>query len=111
MVVTLEFDRLRTATGTPERDRLDILGLDCDGRLVVAELKRDIAPTTPQPGALRAATGRRLARRLQGPWRPLRRATAPSPHLNRRRPRTVKGETLGARAASDIAAKSWATHA
>ncbi len=55
MVVTLEFDRWRTAAGAPERDRLDVLGLDRDGRLVVAELKRDIAPDTVQMQALKYA--------------------------------------------------------
>jgi hypothetical protein len=55
MVVTLEFDRWRTAAGAPERDRLDILGLDRDGRLVVAELKRGIAPDTVEMQALKYA--------------------------------------------------------
>jgi hypothetical protein len=55
MVVTLEFDRWRTAAGSPERDRLDVLGLDRDGRLVVAELKRDIAPDTVEMQALKYA--------------------------------------------------------
>ncbi len=55
MVVTLEFDRWRTAAGAPERDRLDVLGLDRNGRLVVAELKRDIAPDTVEMQALKYA--------------------------------------------------------
>lgn len=46
MVVTFEFDRWWSSAGGQERDRLDILGLDKSGRLVVAELKRDVAPDT-----------------------------------------------------------------
>jgi RecB family endonuclease NucS len=53
MVVTLEFDHWRSAAGTHERDRLDVLGLDRDGRLVVAELKRDVAPDTVEMQALK----------------------------------------------------------
>ena len=55
MIVTLEFDRWRSASGTPERDRLDVLGLDRSGRLVVAELKRDAAPDTVEMQALKYA--------------------------------------------------------
>ena len=40
MVITSEYDRWSGMDGTRARDRLDILGLDASGRLVVAELKR-----------------------------------------------------------------------
>lgn len=45
-VITSEYDRWETSAGEPVSDRLDILGLDLDGRLVVAELKRGSAPHT-----------------------------------------------------------------
>jgi hypothetical protein len=38
-----------------ERDRLDVLGLGADGRLVVAELKRDRAPDTVEMQAIKYA--------------------------------------------------------
>jgi hypothetical protein len=54
MVVTFEFDRWWSAGGNP-LDRLDVLGLDRSGRLVVAELKRDVAPDTVEMQAIKYA--------------------------------------------------------
>lgn len=55
MVVTSEFDRWQAAAGGRPLDRLDVLGLDSDGRLVVAELKRDRAPDTVEMQAIKYA--------------------------------------------------------
>jgi hypothetical protein len=55
IVVTFEFDRWQAYTGNRERDRLDVLGLDSEGRLVVAELKRDRAPDTVEMQAIKYA--------------------------------------------------------
>jgi len=54
-IVAFEFDRWRSHAGQPERDRLDVLGLDRSGRLVVAELKRDVAPETVEMQAIKYA--------------------------------------------------------
>lgn len=54
-IVTFEFDRWGTTRGENPRDRLDVLGLGCDGRLVVAELKRDVAPDAIYSQALKYA--------------------------------------------------------
>jgi hypothetical protein len=43
MIVTIEYDGW-VVDGGAQRDRLDILGLDRDGHLIVAELKRGVAP-------------------------------------------------------------------
>jgi hypothetical protein len=55
MVVAFEFDQWAAANGTNPRDRLDVLGLDTDGRLVVAELKRGRAPDTVEIQAIKYA--------------------------------------------------------
>lgn len=55
MVVAFEFDRWQDARGDRQRDRLDVLGLDTDGRLVLAELKRDQAPDTVEMQAIKYA--------------------------------------------------------
>lgn len=44
MIITDQFDRWLAPTGERPLDRFDVLGLDSDGRLVLAELKRDRAP-------------------------------------------------------------------
>jgi hypothetical protein len=54
-VVAFEFGRWTAVSGALARDRLDILGLDRDGRLVVVELKRDQAPDTVDMQALKYA--------------------------------------------------------
>lgn len=54
LVVTSECDRWTSARGR-ERDRLDVLAIDTDGHLVVAELKRDVAPETVEMQALKYA--------------------------------------------------------
>ena len=55
LIVTIEYSRWITQSGSAERDRLDVLGLGTDGRLVVAELKRGPAPDTVDMQALKYA--------------------------------------------------------
>jgi RecB family endonuclease NucS len=54
-IVTFEFDRWSSAAGNRQLDRLDVLALADDGRLVVAELKRDRAPETVEMQAIKYA--------------------------------------------------------
>lgn len=54
-IVAFEFGSWAAHTGTLERDRLDVLALDGDGRLMVVELKRDKAPDTVDMQALKYA--------------------------------------------------------
>jgi len=55
LIVTFEFDRWMASGGDRERDRLDVLGIGTDGRLVVAELKRDRAHDTVEMQAIKYA--------------------------------------------------------
>jgi hypothetical protein len=55
MIVTVGYDGWVLASGGTQRDRLDVLGLDTDGRLVVVELKRGIAPDTIEMQAVKYA--------------------------------------------------------
>jgi len=55
LVLTSEYDGFESADGSPVYDRLDVLALDRSGRLVVAELKRDRAPSTVTMQALNYA--------------------------------------------------------
>ncbi len=55
MVVTSEFGSWEGSGGQKASDRLDVLGLDAEGRPVVVELKRDIAPDTVDMQALKYA--------------------------------------------------------
>lgn len=61
LVVTSEFGRWVGVDKKVARDRLDVLGLDSTGHLVVAELKRGTAPDTVEMQALKYAA---LARRF-----------------------------------------------
>ncbi len=54
-IVSSEFGRWAASSGALERDRLDVLALDRDGRLIVVELKRDTAPDTVDMQALKYA--------------------------------------------------------
>ena len=53
-IVTFEFGTWQ-AQQHPKADRLDLLGLDGDGRLVVAELKRNHAPDSIDLQAIKYA--------------------------------------------------------
>jgi hypothetical protein len=55
LIVAFEFDRWSSTTGTNPKDRLDVLGLGQDGRLLLAELKRGRAPDTVDLQAIKYA--------------------------------------------------------
>lgn len=55
LLVTAELGKWVTTGGTKEADRLDVLGVDDDGTLVVGELKRGAAPDTVEMQALKYA--------------------------------------------------------
>ncbi len=95
-IVTSEFGRWSDASGGIERDRLDLLGLDRDGRLVVVELKRDRAPDTVEMQALKyAALVSRFTRD--------RLASVHAQYLTHRRAETVEPEA----ALAEL--EAWAT--
>jgi hypothetical protein len=54
MITTIEYDGFVVGGGA-QRDRLDVLGLDPDGHLIVAELKRGLAPDTVEMQAVKYA--------------------------------------------------------
>jgi RecB family endonuclease NucS len=54
-VLTSEFDKWQTPQGEKQSDRLYILGIDGDGRLVVVELKRGACPDTTDMQAFKYA--------------------------------------------------------
>lgn len=54
-ILTTEYDRWESRAGERYLNRLDVLGIDVDGRLVLAELKRDRAPDMVQLQAINYA--------------------------------------------------------
>lgn len=54
-IVAFEFGSWTGHGGDKEKDRLDVLALDGEGRLIVVELKRDKAPDTVEMQALKYA--------------------------------------------------------
>jgi hypothetical protein len=55
LIITFEFDQWANSAGTTTKDRLDVLGLDQTGRLVVVELKRGSYDNTVELQALKYA--------------------------------------------------------
>ncbi len=55
LIVASQYDRWISPTGVESHDRLDLLGLGSDGRLLVAELKRGKAPDTVYLQAIKYA--------------------------------------------------------
>jgi hypothetical protein len=55
MIVASQYDRWVTPSGAESKDRLDLLGIDKQGRLVVGELKRGRAPDTVELQAVKYA--------------------------------------------------------
>jgi hypothetical protein len=54
-IIAFEFGQWIGLGGSKERDRLDVLGLDSLGQLVIAELKRGMAPDTVEMQGLKYA--------------------------------------------------------
>jgi RecB family endonuclease NucS len=54
-IIAFEFGQWIGLSGYKERDRLDVLGLDASGQLVIAELKRGAAPDTVEMQGLKYA--------------------------------------------------------
>ena len=55
LILAFEFDQWLASSGITPKDRLDVLGLDSDGRLVIGELKRGVAPDTVELQAIKYA--------------------------------------------------------
>lgn len=55
LIITFEFDQWIAANGATRRDRLDVLGLHRDGRLVIAKLTRGLTPNTVELQAIKYA--------------------------------------------------------
>jgi hypothetical protein len=56
MVVASQYDKWVAPSGSEAKDRLDVLGLDRTGRLLVGELKRGRAPDTVELQAIKYAS-------------------------------------------------------